>query len=726
MEFTTLVQAVSELAAVQPEAPAVLFKSEVLTYAQLSARIRRVGSMLMQMGIHRGDRVLYTALSKPETVVMYLGIQYAGGTAVAMDKNATPENASGIYEDTTASLFLTDRPMKGYEETCRLYSLKELYTRACASDEADLRGKDSISEETDTREPEKSLCLPYVLPDPEEIAEMIFTTGTTGKPKGVMLSYRAVCRISMNTKEGIGITGEDRVLVPLPLHHSLALRELRAALFSGGSVVLQNGFTFAKELEKNITELKCTGMVTVPASFELTRTQMGEKFPQIVGQLRYIEVGAGSLSVRQRKEFAALLPDTDLNNTWGSSETGGALFTKVSRIVADEEHPARVAAIGKALTGIRVLALGEKPAAVTAETEELPPDHPERLALAATDAEHPGRLALKGEMVMSGYWNRPKETTDALRDGWLVTNDLVYMDDDGYVYMLGRSDDIINVGGEKVSPIEVENIASECPGIRECACIGVPDPQEVLGQVPALFMVIQPGFSEHELKQYLATHMERFKIPQAFVTVSELPRNRMKKLDRREMRRLWEVRSSGGEQALMNPVMEAILSRRSIRKFLDRPVPQELLEMILKAGYHAPSGHNMQTWQFTVVRTPDQIAQLKEAALESAKKAKVYCYGFNNPACLILVSNDSRNHNSCQDASCAAENMLLAAHSYGLGAVWLNVLRTLRDVSPVKEVLDAYGVPENHNVWSMIAIGYPAEEPAGIKKKESVIHYVQI
>ena len=114
-----------------------------------------------------------------------------------------------------------------------------------------------------------------------------------------------------------------------------------------------------------------------------------------------------------------------------------------------------------------------------------------------------------------------------------MTNDLVYMDEEQYVYMLGRADDIINVGGEKVSPIEVENIASEYPAMKECACIGVSDPNEVLGQIPVLFVVKDAGYSEDDLKVFLAAHMERFKIPQEFVSVPELPRNRMKKLDRK-------------------------------------------------------------------------------------------------------------------------------------------------------------------------------------------------
>lgn len=497
-----LTEHVLGLARSRPEKAAVLFKKETLSYGELADRAVKCGVFLSGLGVRRGDRVLFTALSKPETIVIYLGIQFLGAVAVCMDKNATKETGWQIYSDAEASLYITDKPCGEYADRMRLYSLRELY-RACTEVTAD------------------SGDFPaYVCPDEEDIAEIIFTTGTTGKPKGVMLSYRAVYQISKNTIDGVGILKEDRVLVPLPLNHSLALREMRGALWQGASVVLQNGFTFAKEMEKNITELGCTGMVIVPASLELTRSQMQDRFGQIVGKLRYIEVGAGSLTVRQRKEFAALLPETKLINTWGSSETGGALFTNVNEVV---KNPVQIAAIGKPLSCIAVTMLDAA-----------------GLKILHTDHDHPGRLALKGDMVMSGYWNLESETKNALRDGWLVTNDITYTDEDGYVYMLGRADDIINVGGEKVSPIEVENLAGEFPAIRECACIGVPDPEETLGQVPVLFIVEGTGFSLNELKKYLSARMERFKIPQEYVTVPELPRNRMKKPDRKAMRSLWE------------------------------------------------------------------------------------------------------------------------------------------------------------------------------------------
>ncbi len=679
----TLVNRVLELAAKQPDKQAVIFKKEQLTYSRLAERMKIIAVRLKDMGIKKGDRVLFTALSKPEMVAAYLGIQYLGAIAVFVDKNGTADNSADIYEDAQASIFLTDKPMGDYADKCRLYSLKRIY----AVDDID---------NTDDVE------LAYAMPDEDDIAELLFTTGTTGKPKGVILTYKSVYNIFINTIEGIGMSGDERLLLPLPLNHSFALRVLRAVLYLGATVVLQNGFAFSKELENNLNEFQCTAMAAVAASMEIIYGQMQDKFSEIVGKFRYIEISAGSLTVEQRKRFVKLLPNTIIYNTWGSSESGGALFINVTECVSD---PVKVAAVGKPLPNVEVKV-------IDTEGNDI-----------KSDSTHPGRMALKGDMKMAGYWRREELTQETLKGDWLITGDMVYLDEDGYVYMLGRADDIINVGGEKVSPVEVENAAGEYEYVKECACIGIPDPAGISGQVPMLFVVAKGSqYSEEDLKAFLAHKLERYKLPAKYLLLSELPRNRMQKVDRKELKNIWE-RSENGEELLINPVMQAILTRRSIRRFTDKPVPREILDLILKAGYYAPTGHNMQTWKFTVLTSAESIEKLKAVTVETAKANNVYCYGFENPKCLILISNDERNPYGCQDASCAAENIFLAAHSYGIGSVWLNPLMTLRNVEPVKSFLDELKVPANHTVWCMAALGYPSADGVMLAKKKDVVYY---
>lgn len=455
----TLVSRIMELATLCPRKAALVFKKDTLCYKDLYHKMAGIAKILTGLGIQKGDRVLFSALSKPETAAVYLGIQCCGAVAVFADKAGTPCHTAQAYKEAGASLLLTDLPMKEYAAACRIYSFKKLYQDA----------------------PDDAETSDYIVPGEEDTAEILFTTGTTGKPKGVVLPYRAVFHIWSNTIEGVGLREDDRVLLPLPLHHSAGLRILRAVLYKGATAVLQNGFLFAKEIEYNLDTHHCTAMAVVPASIQTIRMQMQDRFAEIIGRLRYVEACAGALTPRQRKELVALLPDTVIYNTWGSSETGGALFLNVSRVAKETKTAQTVSSsnldkmqsLGKPLPGIEAAVLDE---------------HGQ---VTAGRSEHPGRLALKGGMQMSGYWNDPQLTKQALRDGWLVTGDLVFMDEDGYVYLAGRADDMINVGGEKVFPAQVENAASLYDGVRECACIGVEDQNGILGQVPILFVVPQ-------------------------------------------------------------------------------------------------------------------------------------------------------------------------------------------------------------------------------------------
>ena len=534
----------------------------------------------------------------------------------------------------------------------------------------------------------------------EDLSEILFTTGTTGKPKGTMLSVANIYASTHNTWKGVGMQEDDVVLLPLPLNHSVGMRVTRTIFYIGATLILQNGFTFAQELEKNIEGYHCTGLVSVPASIELVYRQMQDKFANIMGNLRYMEFGAGSLSYDMKKKLVNMLPDTKIVNTWGSTETGGAIFLVVS------ENPDKLTALGKPIEGVEVK---------TVDTEGN--------EITARDIDTAGRMVLRGKMQMMGYYQMPEANAQTLVDGWLYTNDMVYLDEDGYIYMLGRADDIINVGGEKVSPVEVENIAQEFEEIRECACIGVDDPDGILGKVPVLYIVPEgSAVNEEELTKFLAERMERYKLPQRYLNIRELPRNRMKKLDRKALYRRWE---ENGDQQMVNEVVQNILSRRSIRDFTEEQVPKAVLETILQCGYYAPSGHNMQTWKFTVIQNAEKIHAFRQIVEKVSKEKKVHFYGFNNPKTIVLVSNDRRNADGIQDSSCAVQNMMLAANSYGIGSAWINALMTICDEPEVREMLQGFGIPDTHIVWSTVVMGYPAKAGKELAKKTNVINWVE-
>lgn len=400
-----------------------------------------------------------------------------------------------------------------------------------------------------------------------------------------------------------------------------------------------------------------------------------------------------------RKRLLELLPHTQIHNTWGSTETGGALFLNLS------EHPDKLTSAGKPLESIDLKVVDR-----------------EGNTVEGRNIDNAGRMALRGRMQMAGYYNMPDATAQTLVDGWLLTNDIVYMDQDGYVYMLGRADDIINVGGEKVSPIEVEQIAQEFSGVRACACIGVDDPDGVTGKAPVLYVVPESGFQKAELIRYLASRLEHYKLPKQYILVPTLPKNRMQKLDRNALKSMWEETA---DTPLTNEVIRCLLERRSVRNFTDQPVPRPLLEVILQTGIYAPSGHNLQTWQLTVLLKQEKIRQIKQVIAKIAVREKVYFYGFNNPPAIILISNDRRNRYGIQDSACAAENMMLAAHSLGLGSVWIQALNTICDEPEIRELLDSYGIPARHTVIATLAIGWPKEPGQLLAKKQNVIRWVE-
>ena len=502
--YQTIVQAVLSHGEETPDKMAIGFQKTQVTYGQLCSQVKAMAVRLaLEYGVQKGDFVMLQGVSKPDYVVAYLAIQYLGAVSIPTDKAAKEENILDVYRYTQPRVMLTDLPITA--DDVNMVSLEKLY--------------EDVAVETQEKGVEETVP-PYTVPEASAAAEILFTTGTTGKPKGTMLSIGNIYASMHNTWHGVGMITEDCVLIPLPLNHSLGMRVLRTALYIGASVVIQNGFTFAKDIDNNITEFSCTGMVSVPASMELMYRQMRRHFQRIMGQLRYIEVGAGSLGYAMKKKLIEEIPNTRVVNTWGSTETGGAIFLCIP------EHPDKLTSLGHPIDTVELKVIDTEGNDITEK---------------ARDIDSAGRMVLRGDMQMMGYYKMPEATAKALVDGWLYTNDIIYTDEDGYVYMLGRADDIINVGGEKVSPLEVENVAQEFEEIRECACIGIKDPDDVLGQIPVLFVVPEnKEFHPELLTRFMSARVEKYKLPLRFEIIEELPRNRMQKLNRKELHRMWD------------------------------------------------------------------------------------------------------------------------------------------------------------------------------------------
>jgi long-chain acyl-CoA synthetase len=537
----------------------------------------------------------------------------------------------------------------------------------------------------------------------DTICEIIFTTGTTGNPKGAMHSENGIISNTWNTIHGIGMKSNDIVLLSLPLSHSFGLRVMRACILLGTTIVLQNGSSFSKETCKNIIKYSCTGFACVTASMKMMIEQLGESVAaDVFGKLRYIEFSAGAVESNYRKYLVELLPNTEIHNTWGSTESGGCFFLNVSKQIN------KIESMGKPRDLV--------------QTKILHYD-----GYTANDQTSPhacGILSIRGDMLMTGYWGDPLLTENAMKDGWLITNDLVWKDKDGFFYMLGRVDDMINVGGEKVSPVEIEEILLESPEIKECACIGVQDTKGNLGEVPILFICREKKCNDiNWKKQILCTltlRLDQYKIPTDIIEMELLPRNKMGKIDRNEIRKSWKKLNVESSQ---NPVLSNIFKRKSIRNFTDKEVSSEIIDLLLACGKSAPSGRNLHTRRFTVIYSKEEIEAFKNVIYQAAQRSNITVNGFYNPKVIIFVSDDRRNKDGIQDVSCAVENIMLAATSIGLGSVWLNMLMDLCDEENIREYLTKYDIPTKHWVWATVAIGWPTNDVIFSTRKEDTVKY---
>lgn len=658
---------------------ALRFKKQTITYGELGIKIKETAARMIQKGIGAEDYVLLSAPSRIEYIVAYLALHYIGAIVVPMNKISNEQHVDYIYKQFEVRCFITDEPKMKTREG--VLSLTEL----CNGEEISYDGQEM-----------------YVPADENMSSEILFTTGTTGNPKGAVFSYKGIVANTYNTVVGSKMQEDEVVLLPVPLNHSFGLRIMRTALYVGATIVLQSGFMFAKELETNINEYHCTCMACVPSALQIIYQQAGERYAEFLGKLRYIEFSTGALDVATRKKLAEALPETKIINSWGSTETGGVLFIELH---ADKE---KISSAGIPVGGVKIKVVDDSGNEIVSSKDCL------------------GRLAMSGDMIMKEYCNNPELTRQTIQDGWIYTNDLSYIDEDGFVYLLGRVDDIINVGGEKVAPIEVEKYTNLMPGINSSACIGVEDPKKVLGQVPVVYLVKEDqSITEEDVKKYCGGCMPSYMVPQYVNFVSEIPRNYLGKLDRKELKKWWDTGMSGEiDTTLDNEIIRNMMTRRSVRSFTDKPVERKYIEKMLECARFAPSGHNMQTWRFTVIEDAEKIARLKELTKNVAAQKGTSFYGFMNPKVLIVVSNDRRNVCAVHDSACAIENIMLAANSYGIGSCWLNSWIAISDEACIREEFNAYKIPDTHIVYGIVALGYPNGSVKTPAKKNDVIVYL--
>lgn len=350
------------------------------------------------------------------------------------------------------------------------------------------------------------------MPRPEDLSTIVFTTGTTGKAKGVMHTHRTHYENAAVWTEDLGLNGDDVFLRVQPLERAGGVFHFLSVVIVGATVVHHEGVVFAKGLFQAIEKYSVTATYMQPPMVGILLGADEEKFAGAFGRLRLFTMGGTAISEAYKAKLAALMPNTECNVIYAATEC-----IKITKYRFDNDL-GKPNCVGKPVEGATVVICDEKG---------------EKLYGADTQ----GVIAVSGSAVFKGYWKDDKLTEQVLHNGRLLMTDIGYMDDEGYLYVLGRRDDVIVSGGYKIAPYEVEEAAMAFGGVAECACIGVPD--KVLGEIPKLFVKMQAGteFSSKEIYDYLAGHLESYKLPRAIVEVEEFPRmGNVPKINRKELR----------------------------------------------------------------------------------------------------------------------------------------------------------------------------------------------
>jgi acyl-CoA ligase (AMP-forming) (exosortase A-associated) len=496
-----------------PQKEALVHGGERLSYSEVAQRVDGFAAGLQAAGLRRGDRMgIYLEASIPQALSIF-GIPRAEAVYVPINALLHAEQVMHIARDCG---------MKGLITTAaKLSSLAEVLPQIPSLEFLVVVGPGEVRGQLPVHHYEDfcTRTLPANWKETgieKDLAAILYTSGSTGKPKGVMLSHGNVVAGSRIVSTYLGLTEEERILAVLPFSFDAGMNQLMTAFEKGGTCVLIN-FVFAREIVQVLLKEKITGLAGVPTLWSLLAQPNSTLAKQPLPHLRYITNTGGVMPQAVLKVLREVLPATKIFLMYGLTEAFRSTY------LPPDELDRRPTSIGKAIPDTEILVLNE-------QGQLCKPGEP-------------GELVHRGPTVSLGYWNRPKDTARALRPNPLLpaemgdcekvcySGDLVKMDEDGFLYFIGRRDTMIKSSGFRISPTEVEEVLFQSGKLRGAAVIGIPD--ETLGQTIKAFVVPRDGDSLdiEGLTAYCAEKMPRYMVPKAFEIMSELPKTSSGKVD---------------------------------------------------------------------------------------------------------------------------------------------------------------------------------------------------
>ena len=485
------------------------------SYAEFDVSVSKFASALQDLGVEKGDHIAFLLGNTPHFLISLYATMRIGATAIPVNPIYTPDEISYIIQNSDAKAVIAlDQLLPLVEQAADAFPTVEHY----------------IICETDPSTPEKIAALPTSVKnkvrsftqligtgkadinpvdvDENETAIILYTSGTTGRPKGAMLTHKNIYSNARDVADYLGFSEDDRVVATLPVFHVFALTVVvNAPLLKGATILLVPRFSPA-DVFKITREKEATVFAGVPTMYNFLY-QFPEGKKEDFESIRLSISGGSSLPVALLHNFEEKF-DVRVSEGYGLSESSPVTcFNPKDR----ERIPG---SIGTNITNVENKVVDE-------------------LGNEVPDGEV-GELIVRGPNVMKGYYKMPEETAAALRDGWLYTGDLARRDENGYFYIVDRKKDLVIVGGYNVYPREVEEVLFEHRDVVEAAVIGVPDPD--FGEAVHAFVVLKDGVKEdvESLESYCRKRLAKYKVPKHFEFLDELPKNTTGKILRRSLK----------------------------------------------------------------------------------------------------------------------------------------------------------------------------------------------
>lgn len=497
-----------------PEKIAAICKGKEYSYKNLKEAAERLAYHFIAEGITKGDRIAVYMNNSWESIVAIYGISMAGAVFLVINPQTKADKLNYILKDSGSKMVISEKSQTGelLKAVSDIQKIQEIIVSGglqfTANDESQVTDFDVVIADS-----ENITTLPRIIPN--DLAALIYTSGSTGFPKGVTMTHQSMVFTSWSLIEYLRLTEEEKILLIIPLAFDYGLYQLLMSVTIGGMLMIEQSFNFPPAIFKQIETYKPTIFPGVPSIYAIL-IAMHRKTGITFKSIRKVTNTAAKLPDEFISDLKKIFPNALIFKMYGLTECKRVCYLEPEFIDAKPES------VGKAIPGTEVFLL-------TPEGEFVGPGGT-------------GILHVRGPHVMAGYWNNEELTKEMLKPGLvpgekiLCTHDLFQMDKDGFLYFLGRSDDIIKTRGEKVSPVEVENVIYKIEGVKEVAVIGIPD--VILGESIVAFITCydHSSIDEKIIQRECQLKLESFMVPQKIVLLPEMPKSSNGKIDKKSLR----------------------------------------------------------------------------------------------------------------------------------------------------------------------------------------------